>query len=341
MSRRIGHERHPVAAVTVMAMAMGALVFAACESGGESSSGAGAGASTSTNVGGSGASATGGGNTGGNGTGGTATGGSASGGNASGGQGQGLIEAPCGNQTYECGDTIDNDTDGLIDSDDPDCLGPCDDTEDGYHPELPSWQGDKCHEDCFWDTGAGSNEGCYWDHKCDPLSQAPRFDPEGPACEYQGDDHVIQGGGPTCASAYMTQTQDCLDYCNPLTPNGCDCFGCCELPAGSGSFVYIGSYDESNNPTCFPDVVDDIDKCRPCTPVPSCQNDCATCELCIGKEFLPPECYDPPGSTGSGGGGGSPPQECPPGIQACGLVGQAPCPSGAFCITGCCQPLPN
>ncbi len=240
--------------------------------------------------------------------------------------------APCANQIYECGDLVDNDEDGLIDYQDPDCLGPCDDTEDGYHPELPGWQGDPCHQDCFWDTGEGSNEGCYWDHKCDPLSVSPRFDPEGELCEYQGDDHVIQGGGPTCASAFMTQTEACLDYCSPLTPNGCDCFGCCELPAGSGKHVWIGSYDGSGAPTCFLDDVDDPDKCRPCTPVPSCNNTCAPCEYCLGKTVLPPECFEPDGGT---------PEQCPPELQACGGPNQGPCPANTYCITGCCVPLPN
>lgn len=330
--------RHPLSG-----LALAAFIFAACgeEADTTTTQGAGAGSSqggAGTSAGGNGSGAS---SSGGNSTGGGSTGGSSAGGNAAGGQGQGLTQAPCGNQLYQCGDTLDNDGDGLFDSDDPDCLGPCDDTEDGYHPELPGWSGDACHEDCFWDTGNGSNEGCYWDHQCDPLSVDPNYYPEGIDCAYQGDDHVIQGGGPTCAEAFASQTQDCLDFCNPLTPNGCDCFGCCELPAGSGKTVYIGSYDVDKNPTCNIDNVEDPTKCQPCTQVPSCQNDCATCELCIGKSFLPPECFDPPGSGGSGGGGGSPPQECPPGIQACGLVGQQPCPSGAFCITGCCQLLPQ
>jgi hypothetical protein len=45
----------------------------------------------------------------------------------------------------------------------------------------------------------------------------------------------------------------------------------------------------------------------------------------VGKTVLPPECD--PMKEG----------QCPKGLQPCGLQGQAPCPAGYFCITGCCQ----
>lgn len=322
-------------------------------SGAAASGGSGtANGGSSTNANG-GSTANGGSGTSNGGAGGANGGGSAAGGNAAGGQGQGLQAAPCGNQTYDCGDQQDNDGDGLIDSDDPDCLGPCDDTEDSYNPELPGFSGAACRLDCFWDTGNGSEEGCYWDHRCDPLSVDPNYYPEGIACEYEGPDATPQTINATCSEMLVADypsQQDCLDNCAPLTPNGCDCFGCCELPAGSGSTVWIGSYTGSNTPTCVTDAdFTDPARCQPCTQVPGCINDCDVCEICLGKPFLPPECFDPPPSTssstssGTGGGGGSggAPQQCPPGIQACGLPGQAPCPGGSFCITGCCQPLPQ
>src|SRR5262245_3558860 len=34
-----------------------------------------------------------------------------------------LVEAPCQSHIYQCGDLLDNDMDGLVDSYDPDCLG--------------------------------------------------------------------------------------------------------------------------------------------------------------------------------------------------------------------------
>jgi hypothetical protein len=102
-------------------------------------------------------------------------------------------------------------------------------------------------------------------------------------------------------------------------------------------------------------VLADPDKCHPCKPVDACLNTCGTCELCVGKTTLPPECYPPMGSGAGGGGaggsgmggsgaGGSPPQpppQCPPGIQACGLSGQPLCTGNSYCITGCCQDVPG
>jgi hypothetical protein len=314
--------------------AFGWLAAAACSS--DENSTAGTTADGGGTTGSAGAGATGGAS---GGSGGATGGGAAAGGSGATGGGGPIEEAPCAGHVYECGDTEDNDDDGLIDSNDPDCLGPCDDTEDGYHPELPGWTGDACRLDCFWDTGNGpGNDGCHWDHHCDPLSIAPDYPPEGQQCEYDAGYTIAGSPFPDCTSAFTMQTQECTDYCAPLTPNGCDCFGCCELPAGSGQFVWLGSYDEDKNPTCTIATVTDPALCQPCTQVPGCVNDCQTCELCLGKTFLPPECFDP-GSGGSGGGGGG--EQCPTGIQACGLPGQPPCPSGSYCITGCCQLLPE
>ncbi len=283
------------------------------------------------------------GGTGGNNAGGANTGGAVGGDGSVGGtsgqysSGNGAVPTEiveCAGRVYACGDLEDNDMDGLIDSQDPDCLGPCDDTEDHYHPQLPGWSGDSCRTDCFWDTGNGpGNDDCYWDHRCDPLSVAPSFNPEGEACEYD-DDHDIPGG-PSCSEAFAMQSTQCLDYCGPLVPNGCDCFGCCEAPAGSGAFVWLGSYDGNTNPTCTLADLADPTKCQPCTPVPSCQNECGECEYCLGKTELPPECFP------SGGGGGPPDGQCPPEFQACGGPNQGPCPSGTYCITGCCIPAPD
>jgi hypothetical protein len=131
----------------------------------------------------------------------------------------------------------------------------------------------------------------------------------------------------TCAEMFAGQAEGCLDACLPITPNGCDCFGCCEL---DGVFVWLGSLDETNlfGECDLSDVGQPhfLEHCHPCTPVPACHNACDPCELCVGKGALPPEC----GSE----------QICPPGAPACGLAGQPLCPSGTYCITGCCQPLP-
>src|SRR6185436_14059305 len=109
---------------------------------------------------------------------------------------------------------------------------------------------------------------------------------------------------------YTTQSQLCLDYCGPLTPNGCDCFGCCELPAESGKYVWLGSdADGTGSGSCSIAFIDDPTKCEPCLPVAGCLNDCAHCELCLGKLTLPADCAPDGGAGGSGGG------QCPPDVQ--------------------------
>ncbi len=259
----------------------------------------------------------------------------------------------CQGHVYQCGDGIDNDGDGKIDWQDPDCLGPCDNNESGYATAIPGGNSAPCKQDCYFDQDTGSgNDTCAWNAKCDPLS------PQGNTCPY--DANLL--GGKDCPAA---QTQTCHDFCGPLTPNGCDCFGCCDLPGGSGNWVYIGSTDAAGVATCDLAHASDPALCHPCTPVAACQKTCGRCQLCLGKTTVPPDCYTDGGTPGDGGtvdggtsdggagdggiidnggdggttdGGVINPGQCPSGVQACGLPGQAPCTGGYYCITGCCQP---
>jgi len=210
----------------------------------------------------------------------------------------------CQELLYACGDCEDNDGDGLIDSQDPDCLGPCDNNEAGFNTQIPGGNSQPCMADCYFDKDSGpGNDDCYWDQRCDPLQ------PEAvQACLYN-----IPCGTCQCTEWSTTQSTTCLDICLPLVPNGCDCFGCCELDADTADFRFIGS------PGCGPD---NLAACDPCTPVTGCFNECGDCELCLGRTELPPECEDG--------------QTCPPGQQQCGQPGDDPCPEGTYCITGCC-----
>ena len=147
---------------------------------------------------------------------------------------------------------------------------------------------------------------------------------------------------------YQAQSAACLAYCGPLTPNGCDCFGCCNLPAGTDNWVFLGSEDANGDGSCTLADVNDPSKCQPCMPVKGCLNPCGTCELCIGKNTLPPECYPSDkdggaggGSSGTGGAGGGVSDQCPAGVTPCGLPGQALCTGNEYCITGCCRAVPN
>jgi hypothetical protein len=150
------------------------------------------------------------------------------------------------------------------------------------------------------------------------------------------------------------QPASCLSICPSLTPNGCDCFGCCVLYKGGKEYgpVWLGTEDGNGNFSCTLDKLGapDQDKnCAPCTPVKNdCYNGCGKCELCIGKDVndLPPECFPPPpppdgGVPDSGMDASLPPPQCPTGLQACGLPGQDLCPGGYSCITGCCIQSPK
>jgi hypothetical protein len=242
------------------------------------------------------------------------------------------VQTRCNGKLLACGDCIDNDGDGRIDFRDPECLNPCDNTEGAVLAGGVGGQtGVTCKNDCYFDFGNGSGglDECTWDHRCDPLAVAPNYPPAGPMCPYDSN----RVGGRDCPSP---QSQACQNFCRPLTPNGCDCFGCCTFPQlPQGSYVFLGSRDSSGAFTCtFADVTNP-DKCKPCTPQGSCFNDCGRCELCIGKTSIPPDCVQTPdgGSTSTDMAGQS---RCDPGVQPCGLPTDPECPAGSYCITGCC-----
>lgn len=258
----------------------------------------------------------------------------------------------CAGHVLECGDCVDNDGDGKVDPYDPECLGPCDNTEGpGLNGGVGGETGGPCKADCYFDFGNGAgNDDCYWDHRCDPLEVAPSYPPEGEDCAYE----QSRLGSRDCPDA---QSDTCLDFCLPLTPNGCDCFGCCTFPDlatsgpnGGPAYVWIGNLDAQGNGLCTYQDIQDAAKCPPCTPVMDCVNECGHCEICVGKPTLPPDCYPPPDGGVPDGGitdGGVPPPpdggtlQCPGGEQPCGLAGQDPCPVSYYCITGCCQYVPQ
>ena len=67
----------------------------------------------------------------------------------------------CQTHTYQCGDCIDNDGDGLTDSQDPDCLGVCDNNEGGFNTDIPGGNAAPCKMDCYFDQDTGDgNDDC-------------------------------------------------------------------------------------------------------------------------------------------------------------------------------------
>jgi hypothetical protein len=234
----------------------------------------------------------------------------------------------CQGKIYRCGDCVDNDGDGAIDAADAECTGACDDTEDSYFGGIPGQNNAPCRSDCYFDQDTGSgNDHCYWNQECDPLSVAPDYPPGGDArCAYDPT-AKIAGTSASCAELAQTQEPECESVCGPLTPNGCDGFGCCELPAASGKFVWIGSSDR-NVGTCNQDTLADPAACHPCTPVPSTFNACDPCEVCVGRPSPAASCSDALA-------------RCPRGEQACGQLGEAACAAEQYCVTGCCEAAPK
>jgi hypothetical protein len=210
----------------------------------------------------------------------------------------------CGGRVLQCGDCSDNDEDGKVDASDPECLGPCDDSESELQSGAVNVTG-ACRADCYFDLNSGSGDDrCGWSFRCDPRSVAPDFDPTGSAmCQHD----------PTLDSCDGSELGPCIDRCLPLTPNGCDCFGCCEIPAASGRFVWLGAGDGE----------------RPCTPVSGCLNTCDECELCVGRTVLLPACSASLGPS------------CASGVAACDPETPLGCGLDQYCITGCCVPLPT
>lgn len=248
------------------------------------------------------------------------------------------LPVTCGGRLYQCGNCLDDDGDGVTDAADPGCIGACDNSEDVYDLRIPGGDTPTCMIDCYYDEDQGpGNDQCTYDSRCDPLG------PDVPACPPDPD-----GPGVRCPSPLPAT---CEDVCGPITPNGCDCFGCCELPAGSGSFVFLGSTPEPGHAACSPETVDDPLSCRPCTPNMDCLNTCERCELCLGRDTLPPDCFPPPdagtpidagpfdggGIDAGGSDAGMPSLRCPAGEQPCGLPGDPACAADFYCLTGCCQ----
>ncbi len=256
------------------------------------------------------------------------TGGSAGVGGGTGVQADGgCTRIMCGAQQYACGDCIDNDNDGLLDDRDPDCLGPCHNNESGFGTGIPSFPSTQCDRlDCYYDTNQGrGDDDCEHDHRCDMLN------PSANQCTYSA--------SVMCPS---TQSATCLNFCQKLTPAGCDCFGCCTAFARDGGSrdIYLGSELLTGTP-CTLNNVNDPTVCRSCTKQASCgKGGCGTCQLCLGKTSLPPECFMTPDAGTLADGGAAPVDagslRCPVGVQACGLPGDAPCTAPAFCQTGCC-----
>lgn len=207
--------------------------------------------------------------------------------------------ARCGSARCACDDGRDNDQDGLVDGLDPECTGVVDEDESSFATgKAPKT---KACRDCFWDgNSGGGNDACRYPEAC-LRGAAP--------------------GGGGCSSCEVSD--QCVARCQDSTPNGCDCFGCCEVARDSGSAIYVELRE-----TCSLAVLDDTDACPRCVPSTQCQNLCGRCELCPGRDAndLPADCRS---STPTG-------HVCDEGQPVCQASSQ--CPIDMYCQLGCCLP---
>ena len=216
----------------------------------------------------------------------------------------------CGDVLCQCNNGVDDDNDGVSDGFDTECSGPGDNDEGSFGTGIPGDNRDGACQDCFFDGNSGSgNDGCRY-----PTS-----------CLTEGNASSGQGSCNSCAPS-----QQCVNYCQQYTPNGCDCYGCCEVHKADGSIVNIVM-----SSSCTLENIDNPAACQQCVPSTACRNDCGECELCAGKTpaQLPSSC-----SGSSTTSGGTPVNyTCEGGQTACNTDGT--CPSGFFCTYGCCLPF--
>ena len=115
----------------------------------------------------------------------------------------------------QCSDGKDNDGDGLVDSRDPECTGALDNDEGSFATGIPGDNVDPKWQDCFFDgNSGGGDDGCRYSTGC----LTGELEPTDKDCQV---------------------TAACVKYCKPLTPNGCDCFGCCEVKGADGGIANV------------------------------------------------------------------------------------------------------
>jgi hypothetical protein len=219
--------------------------------------------------------------------------------------GGGVID--CGNNVWACGDGMDNDADGLVDLDDPECTGPCDDDEGSFQTGIPGDNVD-CIQDCFFDGNSGQgDDGCNWNLACDPANPGEFI-----MCEY--------GSHGQCNSDPPNQSDECVMFCEQYTPPGCDCFGCCTVCDENGENcvdIFLNGAEEC--------TFDNIEACTMCTSqIDICGNPCVPeeCEVCFGQDEPPEGC-----------GGVTCDNDLP-------CSSTADCPTDFFCYLDCCYPPP-
>lgn len=222
------------------------------------------------------------------------------------GAGDSTISQParCSGKVCACDNGQDDDSDDLVDGLDPECTGDADDDESSFATGSRNADDGLCL-DCYWDQNSGrGDDACLYPTQClygsEPTMPTP-------------------GGCSSCEAG-----QRCVDKCVPSTPNGCDCFGCCEITRADASRVSVVLTAQ-----CSLANLDDAENCPRCVQNTQCANPCGICELCPGRTVsdLPAECSL--GHTND-----DPVYTCDEGQLVCAT--DKPCPDDFYCHLGCC-----
>src|SRR3569623_1715951 len=255
-------------------------------------------------------------------------------GSSSGSNGVIFPDAPfsgmCVPTAAQCSNCIDDDKDGKIDGFDPECTGPLDNDEATFATGIPGDNMDAINQDCFFDGDSGAgNDGCN-QHVCCMLGATTKAQC---ATDLQGlvNNPQQEGNKYDVTQCYkplgnVDIPQQCINVCAPISPPGCDCFGCCTIcDPNNPSQCYTIDVNPAVSPDCTPDTLSDPTKCKTCTQNTVCGNTACgglTCVLCPGQDpnTLPASC------NGS--------NACPTGYQQCAADGS--CATGTYCANGCC-----
>ena len=233
-------------------------------------------------------------------------------GDGGGGDGGGGGGGPCSPAGTECNNCADDDGDDLVDGDDPECIGSKDDDEGSFSTGIPGDNIDSRWQDCFFDGNSGSgDDGCRF-HTCCLLGAQ------------SGADCTVDGNFDP-ATDCPAQTQTCIDFCAPLAPPGCDCFGCCTVCDPETNECRDVLTSPAAAPDCSQEVIGDEALCPSCTKNADCGGggcEPEGCILCPGQieEDLPPECNEM--------------NECPGGGTPCDT--SADCAGHEYCASSCC-----
>jgi len=229
----------------------------------------------------------------------------------------------------QCSNCIDDDHDGYIDGFDPECTGPFDNDESSFATGIPGDNKDAINQDCFFDgNSGGGDDGCN-QHVCCLLGATTKAE-----CQtdlvglvnnptQEGNKYDVTKCFAPLGSAVMPAK--CAMVCGPITPPGCDCFGCCTVCEPGTNTCFDIALNPIVSPNCTQDNLADPTACKRCTKTTTCGGSgCGgtSCVLCPGEDpnDLPPDCN---GSI-----------TCPTGETSC-PTGSG-CPDQTYCSSGCC-----